>query len=52
MQGMAQLMFALDEPGVILFDDFDLGVRNVARRLKIDTRAALQNRQWVDGVRV
>lgn len=28
MEGMAQSVFSLDEPGIILFDDFDLGVRN------------------------
>ena len=28
MDGMAQSVFSLDEPGIILFDDFDLGVRN------------------------
>lgn len=27
-QGMAQYMFRLDSPGIVLFDDFDLAVRN------------------------
>ncbi len=27
-QGMAQYMFQLEAPGIVLFDDFDLGVRN------------------------